>query len=126
MAHLPGAFPLALATGLSTFARVSDLTIVLLAASGVLFIGLSKAGFAGGLGMLTTPLCVVAFGAGGKAPTFAVGTILPLLCAGDIFSMYYYWRKWEAKNLRYLLPGVVIGVFVGVQLAGRCSPRECR
>ncbi|MEY4201068.1 MAG: hypothetical protein RLZZ265_2808, partial [Verrucomicrobiota bacterium] len=28
----------------------------------VLFIGLSKAGFGGGLGMLTTPLCVLAFG----------------------------------------------------------------
>ena len=43
---------------------MSELTINLLAAFGVLFIGLSKAGFGGGLGMLTTPLCVVAFGAG--------------------------------------------------------------
>jgi len=103
---------------------VSDLTINLLAACGVLFIGLSKAGFGGGLGMLTTPLCVLAFGAGGRAPTFAVGTILPLLCAGDLFSLYYYWRKWESKNLRYLLPGVVLGVFVGVQLVGRFSNRQ--
>jgi uncharacterized protein len=103
---------------------VSDLTITLLAASGVLFIGLSKAGFAGGLGMLTTPLCVVAFGAGGQSPSFAVGTILPLLCAGDIFSMYFYWRKWRAENLKFLLPGVVAGVFIGVQLAGRFSPRQ--
>jgi uncharacterized protein len=109
---------------ISTFCRVSDLTITLLAACGVLFIGLSKAGFGGGLGMLTTPLCVVAFGAGGKTPAFAVGTILPLLCAGDVFSMYYYWRKWEGKNLRYLLPGVVAGVFIGVQLVGRFSPRQ--
>jgi uncharacterized protein len=107
-----------------TFWPVSELTITLLAAFGVLFIGLSKAGFGGGLGMLTTPLCVVAFGAGGRSPTFAVGTILPLLCAGDIFSMYYYWRKWEARNLRYLLPGVVVGVFIGVQLVGRFSPRQ--
>jgi uncharacterized protein len=103
---------------------VSDLTINLVAAAGVLFIGLSKAGFGGGLGMLTTPLCVVAFGAGGKPATFAVGTILPLLCAGDIFSMYHYWRKWEHRNLKYLLPGVVTGVFVGVQWIGRFSPRQ--
>ncbi|MBI5384343.1 MAG: sulfite exporter TauE/SafE family protein [Verrucomicrobia bacterium] len=103
---------------------MSDLTIHLLAAAGVLFIGLSKAGFGGGLGMLTTPLCVVAFGAGGNPPTFAVGTILPLLCAGDLFSLYYYWRKWEAKNLKYLLPGVVVGVFAGVQLIGRFSNRQ--
>ncbi len=103
---------------------MSELTINLLAAFGVLFIGLSKAGFGGGLGMLTTPLCVVAFGAGGREPTFAVGTILPLLCAGDIFSLYHYWGKWDRQNLKCLLPGVVTGVFVGVQLIGRFSPRQ--
>jgi len=103
---------------------VSEWTINLLAAAGVLFIGLSKAGFGGGLGMLTTPLCVVAFGAGGKPPTFAVGAILPLLCAGDVFSLYHYWRKWDGRNLKYLIPGVVLGVFIGVQLAGRFSPRQ--
>jgi uncharacterized protein len=116
--------PLELAAGLPTFSPVSELTLHLLAACGVLFIGLSKAGFGGGLGMLTTPLCVVAFGAGGHPPAFAVGVILPLLCAGDIFSMYYYWRKWEGKNLPYLLPGVVAGVFIGVQLIGQFSPRQ--
>jgi uncharacterized protein len=104
---------------------MSNLTINLLAACGVLFIGLSKAGLAGGLGMLTTPLCVVAFGAGGRDPMFAVGTILPLLCAGDVFSLYHYWRKWEARNLKFLLPGVVVGVFVGVQLiAYKLKPQQ--
>jgi uncharacterized protein len=99
--------------------------MTLLVACGVLFIGLSKAGLAGGLGMLTTPLCVVAFGAGGRDASFAVGMVLPLLCAGDVFSMYHYWRKWEARNLKHLLPGVVVGVFVGVQLiAYRFSPRQ--
>ncbi|HVR35954.1 MAG TPA: sulfite exporter TauE/SafE family protein [Methylomirabilota bacterium] len=97
---------------------------LLLAAAGVLFIGLSKAGFGGGLGMLTTPLCVLAFSAGGKPPAFAIGVLLPLLCAGDAFSLYHYWRRWEARNLRYLLPGVVVGVVVGVQLIGAFSPRQ--
>jgi uncharacterized membrane protein YfcA len=97
---------------------------ILPAALGVLFIGLSKAGFGGGLGMLTTPLCVLAFGAGGREPTFAIGTLLPLLCAGDAFSMYHYWGKWEKSNLRFLMPGVFLGVIVGVQLIGRCSNRQ--
>lgn len=97
---------------------------ILLAALGVLFIGLAKAGFGGGLGMLTTPLCVLAFGAGGREPAFAVGTILPLLCAGDVFSLYHYWGKWERKNLRYLLPGVMVGVVLGVSLMNRFSPRQ--
>jgi uncharacterized protein len=95
---------------------VSDVQTILLAAFGVLFIGLSKAGFAGGLGMLTTPICVLAFGAAGKSPSFAVGTLLPLLCAGDAFSLYHYWGKWRISNLKYLLPGVIVGVVVGVQL----------
>lgn len=91
----------------------------LLAGAAVLFIGISKAGFGGGLGILTTPLCSVAFG--GRE---AIGILLPLLSAGDLFSLPPYWRKWEAKNLLYLLPGVVLGVVLGVQLIGRFSPRQ--
>lgn len=89
------------------------------AAIGVLFIGLSKAGFGGGLGMLTTPLCALVFG-----PKAAVGILLPLLCAGDAFSMVHYWGKWDKKNLKFLLPGIVIGVFIGVQLIGVFSKRQ--
>ncbi len=91
----------------------------LLASVAVLFIGLSKAGFGGGLGMLTTPLCVMAFG-----PSQAIGILLPLLCAGDVFSLYHYWRKWRVENLWFLLPGMVIGVAIGAQLFNRFSPRE--
>lgn len=88
-------------------------------AAAVLFIGLAKAGFGGGLGMLVTPLTVLAFDA-----KLAIGILLPLLCAGDLFSMYFYWGKWRRDNLRYLLPGVVVGVILGVQLIGRFSARE--
>ena len=108
----------------TTVACVPDLFTILIASLGVLFIGISKAGFGGGLGILTTPICVLAFGAEGHAPTFAVGTLLPLLCAGDAFSLWHYWGKWERKNLKYLLPGVVVGVVVGVQLMDRFSPRQ--
>lgn len=103
---------------------MSELTGILLTAIGVLFIGLSKAGFGGGLGMLTTPLCTLAFAAAGKPPVFAVGTILPLLCAGDAFSLYHYWGKWERRNLNFLVPGVVMGVIAGVWLMQRFSNRQ--
>ncbi len=92
---------------------------IFLAAMAVLFIGLSKAGFGGGLGMLTTPLCVLAFG-----PKDAIGILLPLLCAGDAFSLYHYWRKWERRNLRFLIPGVIVGVLIGVRMIGKFSARE--
>lgn len=92
---------------------------ILIACLAALFIGISKAGFGGGLGLLTTPLCVLAFGA-----KDAIGILLPLLCAGDLFSLYHYWGKWRRENLAYLLPGVVLGVVVGVRLIGRFSARE--
>jgi uncharacterized membrane protein YfcA len=97
-----------------------DASIAVLA---VLFIGVSKAGFGGGLGMLTTPLTVLAFGRHGHPATYAIGILLPLLCAGDAFSLYHYWGRWERKNLKYLLPGVVLGVLAGVRLLGMLSAR---
>ena len=103
---------------------MAPLTTLIPASLGVLFIGLSKAGFGGGLGMLTTPLCVLAFGMGGHEPSFAIGTLLPLLCAGDAFSLYHYWGRWERSNLKYLLPGVLVGVVIGVRLVGEFSPRQ--
>ncbi len=96
-----------------------ELSNWIIAYAAVLFIGLSKAGFGGGLGMLTTPLCVMAFGS-----KDAVGILLPLLCAGDAFSLYHYWGKWEKRNLYYLVPGVLIGVLIGVQLIGHFKPRQ--
>jgi uncharacterized protein len=98
---------------------VPDAHSWIFAAIGVLFIGLSKAGFGGGLGMLTTPLCALAFG-----PKAGVGILLPLLCAGDAFSMAHYWGKWDRRNLKFLLPGVALGVVVGVQLIGLFSTRQ--
>lgn len=96
-----------------------ELPSLLLAAFAVTFIGVAKAGFGGGLGMLVTPLCVLVFGS-----KTAIGILLPLLCAGDAFSLWFYWRKWRIENLKFLLPGVVIGVIIGVQLIGRFSPRQ--
>jgi uncharacterized membrane protein YfcA len=96
-----------------------DWPLLLLAGFAVLFIGVAKAGFGGGLGMLVTPLCVLAFG-----PKTAIGILLPLLCAGDAFSIYHYWGKWRAANLKFLLPGTVVGVVIGVQLIGHFSPRQ--
>lgn len=98
---------------------VSEMSSWAVAYLAVLFIGLSKAGFGGGLGMLTTPLCVLAFGS-----KDAIGILLPLLCAGDAFSLYHYWGKWDKKNLYYLMPGVIIGILIGVQLIGKFSAQQ--
>lgn len=98
---------------------MQDTLYLVMAGVGVLVIGLSKAGFGGSLGMISMPLCVLAFG-----PREAIGILLPLLSAGDLFSLYHYWRKWDGKNLRFILPGAVLGVLLGVQLINRFNTRQ--
>jgi len=104
--------------------HLADPTAVALICAGVLLTGFSKAGFGGGLGILTTPLCLIALARLGKSPAFAIGFVLPMLIIADAASVYHYWKKWEVTNLRYLLPGVVAGVLAGVQLIDRFSPRQ--
>jgi uncharacterized membrane protein YfcA len=95
-----------------------------IAALGIFLVGLSKAGFGGGLGILTTPLAVIAFSRMEKTPVFAIGVVLPLLCAADMFSIYYYRGKARKDNLKYLLPGVVVGTIIGLMLIDRFSARQ--
>jgi uncharacterized protein len=95
-----------------------------IAGFGIFLVGLSKAGFGGGLGILTTPLAVIACSRMGKTPVFAIGMVLPLLCVADLISIYYYRGKARGENLRYLLPGVVVGTVIGVLLVDKFSPRQ--
>ena len=101
-----------------------DLTSFSIAGLGIFLVGLSKAGFGGGLGILTTPLAVIAFSRMQKTPVFAIGVVLPLLCAADMFSIYYYRGKARRENLKFLLPGVVLGTIIGLLLIDKFSPRQ--
>jgi uncharacterized membrane protein YfcA len=73
-----------------------------------LLIGISKAGFGGGIGILTGPLLTLFFG-----PRTAVGNMLPLLLLCDCIALYPYWRQWDWPNFTHLLPGGVIGIVLG-------------
>jgi len=103
---------------------VQDTGALVLIGLAVLFIGVSKAGLGGGLGMLTTPVCVLAFGLMGERPQFAVGFLLPLLIVGDLASMWHYWREWRADALKFLLPGVALGAYLGVLFIDRLQPQH--
>jgi len=76
-----------------------------LALLGVFLIGLSKAGFATGLGMLSTPLMAEAVPA-----RTAIGVILPLLCLADIFTLAVYWRRWDLRLVAWPLLGTLVGI----------------
>jgi hypothetical protein len=86
-----------------------------------ILIGVAKAGFGGGLGMLVTPLAALAF-----PPREALGIVLPLLIAGDAFSLYHYWRKWDARNVGWLLPGSLGGIGAGLMLIGVLDDHRLR
>jgi uncharacterized membrane protein YfcA len=77
----------------------------LLALLGVFLIGLSKAGFATGLGMLSTPLMAEAMPA-----RAAIGVVLPLLCLADVFTLAVYWRKWDLRLVAWPLVGTAVGI----------------
>jgi uncharacterized membrane protein YfcA len=76
-----------------------------LALLGVFLVGLSKAGFATGLGMLSTPLMAQAVPA-----RTAIGVILPLLCFADVFTIAVYWRRWDLRLVAWPLVGTLVGI----------------
>ncbi|MBI5393694.1 MAG: sulfite exporter TauE/SafE family protein [Verrucomicrobia bacterium] len=98
-----------------------SLLTIACAVTATILIGVAKAGFGGGLGMLVTPLAALAF-----PPREALGIVLPLLIAGDAFSLYHYWRKWDARNVGWLLPGALAGIGGGLALIGLLDDHRLR
>lgn len=76
---------------------------------GAFLIGLSKAGFATGLGMLTTPLVATAVPA-----RQAIGIILPLLCFADLLTLSAFWKKWNLDLIRVPFYGALGGIALGM------------
>jgi hypothetical protein len=74
-----------------------------------LIIGLAKAGFGSGVGVLAVPVTALAIG-----PERMLGSLLPVLLVGDVLSVIHYPRTFDRRNLRALLPGCAVGVAGGV------------
>jgi len=74
----------------------------------VLITGISKSGFGGGVGILAIPVMSLVVG-----PEKMLGIMLPLLIACDVFSNLHYIGEYDWSRLRWLLPGIVIGIVLG-------------
>ncbi len=85
-----------------------DLSFFLLAIPVVLLTGISKGGFAGGLGTLAVPLLALMID-----PRQAAAIMLPILCLMDLFGAWAYRHQWDATNLKLLLPGAIFGIVCG-------------
>lgn len=88
-----------------------DTEFWIVASISILIAGISKSGFAGGIGVITVPLLALQVG-----PIRAVSIMFPLLMLMDALSV----RAWRGKQhnglLQLLLPGAVIGIFIGYLL----------
>lgn len=74
----------------------------------VLMVGMSKGGFGGGLGMLAVPLMALMID-----PRLAAAILLPILCSMDIVGLLKFKGKWDAGNLKRLIPGALLGTLLG-------------
>lgn len=82
----------------------------------VLITGISKSGFAGGVGVVAVPLISLK-----ASPAVAVATLLPLLIVMDAFSLKAWWRRRDDRLLRLLLFPAVLGVLFGYLTYGAFS-----
>jgi len=87
----------------------------------VILIGISKAGFGGGVGIVTTPLLSMIFPA-----KFAVGFLLPIIIIADWFIIYHYRKEWNPANLKILLPGALFGIILGTIFVDYISDVQLR
>jgi hypothetical protein len=94
---------------------LSDLSLLqwLLVGVAAVLIGLSKAGFGLGAGLVAVPLMVQVLGA-----EEGLGVMLLVLIVGDLTSLPHYPREWDGRNLRALIPGLVLGVCAGWLVLG--------
>ena len=87
----------------------------------VILIGISKAGFGGGVGIVTTPLLSLVFPA--KA---VIGFLLPVIIIADWFIIYHYRKEPDLKNLKILVPGAVFGIILGAVFVDYISDAQLK
>ncbi|MEM1208632.1 MAG: sulfite exporter TauE/SafE family protein [Planctomycetota bacterium] len=77
----------------------------------VLITGIAKSGFGGGIGILAVPLVASAFPAEADR---AIGVMLPILIAADVFAVAQHARHADRKHLTWTLTGGLTGIAVGL------------
>jgi len=96
--------------------QYSSLLCIATATVAILLIGIAKAGFGGGVGLLSTPLLALVL----PAKT-VVGFLLPLMILADGFTIYHHRAKFDRHNLKILIPGAIIGIVLGTLLINQVS-----
>ncbi|MCB0145938.1 MAG: sulfite exporter TauE/SafE family protein, partial [Caldilineaceae bacterium] len=85
----------------------------------LLLVGIGKAGFGGGVGLVATPLMALTI-----PVADAAALLLPLLIIMDMFSIYHYYGEYDRTSIRLLLPAAVVGIAIGGLFFGYFSHNE--
>ena len=78
------------------------------AVSAVTLVGIAKAGFGAGVGVVATPILALAL-----PVTDAAALLLPLLICCDLFSVIHYRTRFDRRSICLLLPGALVGIAAG-------------
>ncbi len=101
---------------IDTIPMINDPLFYALAVPAVLLTGISKGGFAGGIGLVAVPMMALAI-----SPVQAAGILLPILMVMDTIGLWAYRRSFDKSILLALIPGAFIGIAIGALLAGIVS-----
>lgn len=74
----------------------------------LLIVGIAKGGLGGGIGIVGVPLMSLVID-----PIRAAAIMLPILLVMDAFAVRAWWRSWDPKNLRTMIPGAALGTLIG-------------
>ncbi len=99
---------------------ISDPLFYAAAIPAMVVLGLSKGGF-GAIGILVVPLLALVI-----SPVQAAAIVLPILVLSDLVAVYFYWGIYDAKTLKIMLPGAMIGVGIGWWTAAWVTEHEIR
>ncbi len=92
---------------------IGDIHFYVIAVPALMLMGVSKGAFGSGIGSLATPMLALIV-----PPMDAAAIVLPILCTMDAMGIWSYRGKWSWPQLRYLLPGAVLGIAIGTLTAG--------
>ena len=87
---------------------ITDPAFYAVAVPAALLVGISKSGFASGIGALATPLLAMSV----TVPQ-AAALVLPLLCLSDVMGLVTLRRHADWTVLSQLLPAGLVGIVLG-------------
>lgn len=96
----------------SEMALLADPWFYAVAIPAVILVGLSKGGFAGGVGFVGVPLMALVI-----SPVQAAAILLPILCVMDVVALWSWRGVYDRQVLIDMLPGSILGIALGWWLA---------